>query len=288
MSYAWLKQPWMNFLAAAKQHRLAHAYSINWDKQLGSDVFVEQVVNYLLCQRPSGKACGQCKACELYNAGNHPDLQVVSDDDKASIGVDSIRQLSQNLYQTANQSGNKVVVIYQAERMTEAAANALLKMLEEPPQNSYWLITAKRQGLLLPTIRSRLQKIVLSRADNHATITDEQRAHAQQLLAALQGKQLLPSLDSKSAAQEWLVITEWLFSDWLKVAHRAPFQALTMPALADDLSAHHKRYPHHADVILRSQRELAVIKRQSFHIAGLAIANQLRQLWQSLRAKLNG
>jgi DNA polymerase-3 subunit delta' len=102
-------------------------------------------------------ACGTCKSCLLINAGSHPDLHVITTE-KSQIGVDSIRQTIGKVTQTAQLSGNKVVIIPQLELMSESASNALLKTLEEPTPNTYLLMTTNDSQRLLPTILSRCEK----------------------------------------------------------------------------------------------------------------------------------
>jgi len=103
------------------------------------------------------EACGTCKSCLLINAGSHPDLHIITTE-KSQIGIDAIRQTISKITQTAQLSGNKVVIIPQIELMSESASNALLKTLEEPTPNTYLLMTTNESQRLLPTILSRCEK----------------------------------------------------------------------------------------------------------------------------------
>jgi DNA polymerase-3 subunit delta' len=103
------------------------------------------------------EACGTCKSCLLIDAGSHPDLHVITTD-KSQIGIDAIRQTIAKVTQTAQLSGNKVVIIPQIELMSESASNALLKTLEEPTPNTYLLMTTNESQRLLATILSRCEK----------------------------------------------------------------------------------------------------------------------------------
>ncbi|MFQ3249704.1 AAA family ATPase [Glaciecola sp.] len=105
-------------------------------------------------------ACGTCKSCLLIDAGSHPDLHIITTE-KSQIGVDAIRQAISKVSQTAQLSGNKVVIIPQIESMSESASNALLKTLEEPTSNTYLLMTTNELQRLLPTILSRCEKITV-------------------------------------------------------------------------------------------------------------------------------
>jgi len=113
-----------------------------------------------LCQQPDrGEPCGQCHSCQLFDKGHHPDLGTVTIDSK-TIGVEAIREICARLQNSAQLGRGKVVIIPDAERMTESAANALLKTLEEPAGDSLLLLIASQVSRLLPTILSRCHKHV--------------------------------------------------------------------------------------------------------------------------------
>ncbi len=131
----------------------------------------------LLCEtdRSALQACGTCASCRLYQAGNHPDLRILevgheeeasasgaADDEagpskKASrqISVEKVRTLTDFVTLTAHRGGAKVICIIPAEAMHPSAANAVLKVLEEPPGDTYFLLVSHQPERLLPTIRSR-------------------------------------------------------------------------------------------------------------------------------------
>lgn len=122
----------------------------------------------LLCQSPQIKqgiryACGRCKHCLLQQAQTHADVQWLTTE-QGQLGVDAIRQANQFLQKTPQLASAKILVIEQAEQMTVAAANALLKTLEEPTASSYLILGCKNHELLLPTIVSRCQLVRLPRA----------------------------------------------------------------------------------------------------------------------------
>ncbi|RUO31732.1 hypothetical protein CWE12_01660 [Aliidiomarina sedimenti] len=165
MKLPWLRATWQALMQAAQNQRLSHGLAIIWNPQLGSDRLLDQLSQWLLCQHSQGqmKACGQCKSCLLWRAQGHPDYHRIGDNDDSSIGVDAIRQLQQRLSTSANQGGHKVAVIAEAEKLTVAAANALLKTLEEPPAATTIIVASRRYQALLPTIRSRLQYYPVTR-----------------------------------------------------------------------------------------------------------------------------
>jgi DNA polymerase-3 subunit delta' len=106
-------------------------------------------------------SCGHCKSCDLLKSATHPDhLQVELSG--LTIGVDQIRAVSKMFEKTAQLSLNQTVIIQHADKMTESAANALLKTLEEPSNNSFIILLVKDQQRLLPTIISRCYHLALA------------------------------------------------------------------------------------------------------------------------------
>ncbi|MCC5824689.1 DNA polymerase III subunit delta' [Alkalimonas sp.] len=161
----WLESSYQQLAALHQQQNFPHAILLSGSRGLGKQTLVKALAGFLLCQSESlRKPCGQCKACQLRQAGHHPDYWQETETE-GRIGVDSIRQLSRFFHEHAQQGGARVAVLPQAERMTEAAANALLKTLEEPPKGGYLLLTSDQPALLLPTILSRCQQWPLAVQD---------------------------------------------------------------------------------------------------------------------------
>ncbi|MGE6292181.1 DNA polymerase III subunit delta' [Aeromonas media] len=158
--YPWLIPDWHALSQTAQAGRLGHAWLLLGDPGLGKEQLAERLARLHLCQQPDrGEPCGQCHACQLLDKGHHPDLGTISADSK-SIGVEAIREICGRLQSTSQLGRGKVVVIPDAERMTESAANALLKTLEEPAGDSLLLLIASQVSRLLPTILSRCHKHV--------------------------------------------------------------------------------------------------------------------------------
>ncbi len=128
----------------------------------------------LLCLQPQqGFACGECQSCHWLSEGAHPDFREVTpeDDDNADSGkkktrkrqqilIDQIRALHDYLSLTSHRvDGIRVVLIHPLEAMNVAASNALLKLLEEPPQRTQFLLVSHQRQALLPTILSRCMQV---------------------------------------------------------------------------------------------------------------------------------
>lgn len=158
-NYPWLAKSYQDLVLPLISNRAHHALLLKYIIGSGEDKLIHKLANRLLCVTPNGsEPCLHCHSCQLFLAENHPDNYIIeAEKNKLSIGVDQIRQISNKIYERAQQGGNKVIWIKNASLMTEAAANALLKTLEEPPQNTYFIISDIHNGQLLPTIRSRCQ-----------------------------------------------------------------------------------------------------------------------------------
>jgi DNA polymerase-3 subunit delta' len=171
-------------LASALSGRMAHAWLIGGPQGIGKATLAYRFARFIL----SGAVGNGANPTSLHvnpehpvfrriRAGGHADLLTIErpwhkDDEKKDEGdrrrrvgdlpVDEVRKIAPFLHLTAAEGGWRVVVVDEAERMSRSAANAILKVLEEPPPRSLLLIVANNPGRLLPTIRSRCRKLTLS------------------------------------------------------------------------------------------------------------------------------
>ncbi len=151
---------------AWRSQRLPHAILLQGQPGLGKRRFAEWVARGLLCERQGAQltACGQCNGCRLVAAGSHPDLQIVTPEEgKQQLSVDQVRAVSEWLALTSHQQGWKIAIIDPAQLMTVAAANSLLKTLEEPPPRSLLILVASSLQGLPATLRSRCQRLSIPR-----------------------------------------------------------------------------------------------------------------------------
>ncbi|BCQ34304.1 MULTISPECIES: DNA polymerase III subunit delta' [Erwinia] len=155
--YPWLNHSYRQILSQHQAQRGHHALLIQALPGMGDDALIWGISRWLMCKRPDGlKSCGECHACQLMLAGTHPDwYRLEAEKGKSSLGIDAVRSVTEKLYHHAQQGGAKVVWLPDAGQLTEAAANALLKTLEEPPKNTWFLLSSREPSGLLPTLRSR-------------------------------------------------------------------------------------------------------------------------------------
>lgn len=156
--YPWQNSTWQQLIEPLQQGRLSHALLITGEQGLGKSQLAKHFAKTALCLKAGQTACGECKSCLLFQAETHTDFQWIEPDGR-QIKIDQIRAMIEQLSQTAQQGGRKVAVIAPAEAMNTAAANALLKCLEEPSGNTLIILLSHSPQRLLPTILSRCQKV---------------------------------------------------------------------------------------------------------------------------------
>ena len=149
--------------------RLSHALLLVGPKHVGKMTLAINLAQFLNCASED-RPCDQCNSCRRIASGNHPDVQTIKREDskeagdssqRKGIGIDQIREMQHSVNLKPYEGGVRVIIIDGAELMSEEAANALLKTLEEPPADTIFVLITVDEGLLLPTILSRCQKLEL-------------------------------------------------------------------------------------------------------------------------------
>ena len=155
----WHSEQWQSLNDLIDDQRLPHAIIVNALEGVGAEHLAQALAYRMLCsQVDNGMPCGQCSGCLTLKAGSHPDFYHLAPEEKSKvIKVDQIRSLCESVAKTSQQGGWKVAIISPAEAMHTAAANALLKSLEEPESNTLILLVSSRLSAIPMTIRSRCQ-----------------------------------------------------------------------------------------------------------------------------------
>ncbi len=190
--YKWQQPQWQHIMrqgAQSPNSKLPHALLLRGRAGTGKHDFALSVAKAVLCSKASAlqHACGNCPSCNWFAESTHPDFMLIGPEDadnaddaltntakkktakKTQISVTKIRQLLDYLTLSSHQvNGYRVIIISPADMLNGVSANALLKVLEEPPTNTLFLLVTSQPQRLLPTITSRCQAIDMplpSRAD---------------------------------------------------------------------------------------------------------------------------
>ncbi len=151
---------------AVRTDQVSSSYIFCGEDGIGKNFVAGIFAAALQCEKHDGEPCCQCKSCIQAASGNHPDIIRVLHG-KASIGVDDIRnQLNNDIQVKPYSSRYKIYLIDEAEKLTEAAQNALLKTIEEPPEYAVIMLLTNNINTLLPTILSRCITLDLKTVDN--------------------------------------------------------------------------------------------------------------------------
>ena len=147
-------------MSSIKASTLNHAILFTGNTTSGAEL-ANATADALLCDLKSGNACNSCPSCVKTNAGSHPDKIIVSAT-KKTIGVDEIRDVINNMYVRPFIADKKIFIFTDAHKMTAQAQNALLKVLEAPPEYGIFLMVTEKEEQLLETVLSRLTKYKLA------------------------------------------------------------------------------------------------------------------------------
>lgn len=109
-----------------------------------------------LCQKQGKRPCNQCPSCLAFLREEHPDLCLIAPEKTQTIGVQKIRDSLSVISHSTSLAPRRVILIHSVDAMTIAASNALLKSLEEPPSHCLFILAAKLDAMIMPTIRSRV------------------------------------------------------------------------------------------------------------------------------------
>ena len=139
------------------QKRLPHALLFVGPEGVGRHLTAKILAQAINCERENTDACGDCPSCLRIERNSYPDVSILEPSGTSrQIGIDKIRQLRHNISLKPT-GGGKIYIISEADRMTVEAGNALLKTLEEPPEDSVLILIASSPEHLFSTVTSRCQ-----------------------------------------------------------------------------------------------------------------------------------
>ena len=150
-----------------REGRYGHAYLVVGPPQTGKATLALDMAMALNCPSTEDVPCGTCTQCLRISAGKHADVRVLSLESRpegasrTEIGIDEVRELQHQASLKPYEGSHRVFIVDGAEQMSEEAANALLKTLEEPPPQVVIMLLTPEEGTLLPTVRSRCRRLEL-------------------------------------------------------------------------------------------------------------------------------
>lgn len=153
-----------------KQNALHHAYCIVSPSVEDIDAALKRITHIIVCDK--APSCGACRNCVAFDNGVHPDIHWISANAGENIKIDAVHALRSAIAHKPQVSKWSIGVITKAHQLTVAAANALLKSIEEPPTHTIVLLGTTSERALLPTIQSRVHILRLGIERN--VLTDPQ------------------------------------------------------------------------------------------------------------------
>ncbi|MEY5145864.1 MAG: hypothetical protein RL224_178 [Actinomycetota bacterium] len=144
-------------VVADKNSGFQHSWLFTGPAGSGRSTLARAFAAALQCDQDG---CGECSSCRLIAADAHPDVRMLVTD-KVIISIEEVRQLVQFAALGSSVGKYRVVIIEDADRMSERTSNVLLKALEEPQERTVWILCAPSAADMLPTIRSRTRNVVL-------------------------------------------------------------------------------------------------------------------------------
>ncbi len=151
------------FETAHNNNRLPHAFILGGEDGLGKRSFAKLIARAAVCMSENNKPCGTCPACIRSLAGSHPDINTEEGSGvSGAISVSAIKSIIENAYRAPREANYKVNLLFVKDKLSEPVQNKLLKVLEEPPGNTIFIIVIKSPDSLLPTIKSRAPTFMLS------------------------------------------------------------------------------------------------------------------------------
>lgn len=211
----WQEELWLRVTTLVLQNRLTHALLLAGPSGVGKRHFAQALTAFILCEKRSGYACGECRSCLQLTAGHHPNaLHVQREVDektgkqKRDISIDQIREVGERLSLSSHYGQAKVAMIDPVDALNANGSNALLKTIEEPPANSHLILISERPQNLPATLRSRCQRIRLAAPEREQALewlghsADAADALIQAHGAPLRARELLNS-DHLQRGRKW-------------------------------------------------------------------------------------
>lgn len=175
-----------NLTGSLRRGHISHFYLICGPKGCGKHTLAKLLATAILCGK-SDAPCGRCAACRKVLSGNHPDFITVTDPDHKNIAVKIVREIRDDIFIRPNEAEHKIYLF--AQDLGIEGQNALLKVLEEPPQYGVFMLLTDNPEKILPTVRSRCTELNLQALPvdtlRHALLREFPEASGEDITAAI-------------------------------------------------------------------------------------------------------
>lgn len=215
MLYPWQIDDYTN-LVNAYNNRKFQTLLIYGAANSAPEEIVHKFIDYLLCVSPNGvEACGKCASCIIRHDSDHPDFYLLAADESEErktllIKVEEVREVTEFAMMSLHMANHKVIFLPDAGQLNLSSANALLKIIEEPPANCIFILQSANINKLLPTILSRCFKFQLKIPERKlalAYLQQEQLENAEFWLNYFGGE---PLFDIPVSAEQLSLLQEGL------------------------------------------------------------------------------
>jgi len=222
--------------------------------------------------------CGECRPCRKIEAGQHPDVIVITPE-KSRIKILTIRNLGHTLAVKPYEASQRVVVIDQAQTMNPEAGNSLLKLLEEPPENTVLILIADNKHNLLPTIVSRCQQVAFKPIPGHAIAEYLEKQGVRGDKAAILAKLANGSYGKADSLVDagWVGRREWIIQlvDPHDGGGDRSVQIRSFLAFSELMSLNREAIPDALEILISWFRDLAVVKAGSNRVANTDLMEKI-------------
>ncbi|MBI2415094.1 MAG: AAA family ATPase [Candidatus Kerfeldbacteria bacterium] len=179
-------------------------------QHVGKTTLAYNLAFQLLCrQAPTITPCLRCEHCRMISRDIHPNVQVILPNQNGSIGIDQVRELLGSVPQSNWYKSGRLIIIEQADTLTPEAATALLKAIEEPRLDCFWLLLSDQPDKILATLRSRCSQLWWQRVTDATIVAHFPAAKPYvSLIAGLPGQ--VEQYTSTSGATTLATINQWI------------------------------------------------------------------------------
>jgi DNA polymerase-3 subunit delta' len=202
-------------LRAVASRRLAHACLFDGPESVGKRTAALGLAKALCCTEAPGLGCGTCDACRRIETGQHPDVLALAPADKLYV-VDQAREIVAVASTRPHEAPARVLILDRADALNPASANCLLKTLEEPCSGNHLVLVTAAPDRLLPTIRSRTQRVRFAALQPAALVeialrrgATRPQAETAASLASGQAGRLVQALESEAESSLWTIVANF-------------------------------------------------------------------------------